>query len=274
MTNTQFYKQYHVFEEAGLRPNEVSILTHLYDRMNLSIQNNNFYDKKYNSYYVIYTREEMAQRIHLSLSTITRVCKRLVKLGWLVLKSQFNAPNRVFLPHFILPKTHARHNEQPKTSECTSNQTELNHTNQFTNDTDDTGELTNKISNDKFNALGDSLITQGGLSKHVVEVLKVYAFGDCKTLYDYAGLIFKAKSFVYNEAKECPNGYRALRFELNETLNQQLPNKLKNIIISANQKAHNVKGYIMRALTNFFEENSNEYLVHCYGKNNIMFKDI
>lgn len=237
MTNTQFYKQYHVFEEAGLKPNEVSILTHLYDRMHLSIQNNNFYDKKYNGYFVIYTREEMAQRINLSMSTITRICKHLVKLGWIVLKQQFNAPNRVFLPHFILPKTHERHHEEPKSSKCDYNQTELNHTNQFTNDTDDTKPSPEKYqAADELDVLGDSLIEKGGLSPKLVNILKVYAFGSRQKLYEYAGLIFKAKNFVYQEAKRCENGYGALRFEMNASINQQLTTKIKSIIINANKK--------------------------------------
>ncbi|WP_225442065.1 helix-turn-helix domain-containing protein [Lentilactobacillus hilgardii] len=68
--------------------------------MQASTKNKDFFSKKFNDYYVIYTRDELAMKLGVNVSTITEVFKRLVKKGYLVMKHQFNGATKLFLPKF------------------------------------------------------------------------------------------------------------------------------------------------------------------------------
>lgn len=80
--------------------NEILIYSLLEDRMQASTKNKDFFSKKFNDYYVIYTRDELATKLGVNVSTITEVFKRLVKKGYLVMKHQFNGASKLFLPKF------------------------------------------------------------------------------------------------------------------------------------------------------------------------------
>lgn len=96
--NCTFKKQYDAFAEEGLNPTEVCILTNIYNRYQLSVQHSDFFDRSQNDYYVIYTGKDLAKELNVSVSTIKREIKTLVKKQWLQIKRAFNRVNLIFIP--------------------------------------------------------------------------------------------------------------------------------------------------------------------------------
>lgn len=101
--NFTFKKQYDAFAEDGLNPTEVCILTNIYNRYQLSIQHSDFFDHNQNDYYVIYTGKDLAKELNVSVSTIKREIKTLVKKQWLQIKRAFNRVNLIFIPQCRKP---------------------------------------------------------------------------------------------------------------------------------------------------------------------------
>lgn len=101
--NCTFKKQYDAFAEEGLNPTEVCILTNIYNRYQLSVQHSDFFDHNQNDYYVIYTGKDLAKELNVSVSTIKREIKILVKKHWLQIKRAFNRVNLIFIPQCRKP---------------------------------------------------------------------------------------------------------------------------------------------------------------------------
>ena len=101
--NCTFKKQYDAFAEEGLNPTEVCILTNIYNRYQLSVQHSDFFDRNQNDYYVIYTGKDLAKELNVSVSTIKREIKMLVKKHWLQIKRAFNRVNLIFIPQCRKP---------------------------------------------------------------------------------------------------------------------------------------------------------------------------
>lgn len=101
--NCTFKKQYDAFAEEGLNPTEVCILTNIYNRYQLSVQHSDFFDRNQNDYYVIYTGKDLAKELNVSVSTIKREIKTLVKKHWLQIKRAFNRVNLIFIPQCRKP---------------------------------------------------------------------------------------------------------------------------------------------------------------------------
>lgn len=101
--NCTFKKQYDAFAEEGLNPTEVCILTNIYNRYQLSVQHSDFFDRNQNDYYVIYTGKDLAKELNVSVSTIKREIKTLVKKQWLQIKRAFNRVNLIFIPQCRKP---------------------------------------------------------------------------------------------------------------------------------------------------------------------------
>lgn len=101
--NCTFKKQYDAFAEEGLNPTEVCILTNIYNRYQLSVQHSDFFDHNQNDYYVIYTGKDLAKELNVSVSTIKREIKTLVKKHWLQIKRAFNRVNLIFIPQCRRP---------------------------------------------------------------------------------------------------------------------------------------------------------------------------
>lgn len=101
--DSTFKKQYDAFAEDGLNPTEVCILTNIYNRYQLSVQHSNFFDRNQNDFYVIYTGKDLAKELNVSVSTIKREIKTLVKKQWLQIKRAFNRVNLIFIPQCRKP---------------------------------------------------------------------------------------------------------------------------------------------------------------------------
>lgn len=98
MISTHFQKLYTDFFKAGLNPTEVALLTVIYNRNQLSMNNPKFYDKQLNDHYVVYPIADLKAEINVSESTIKRTLKTLEKKGWIILKrSKLSRVNLIFI---------------------------------------------------------------------------------------------------------------------------------------------------------------------------------
>lgn len=98
MISTHFQKLYTDFFKAGLNPTEVALLTVIYNRNQLSMNNPKFYDKELDDYYVIYPVADLKAEINVSESTIKRTLKTLENKGWIILKrSKVSRVNLIFI---------------------------------------------------------------------------------------------------------------------------------------------------------------------------------
>lgn len=98
MISTHFQKLYTDFFKAGLNPTEVALLTVIYNRNQLSINNPKFYDKELDDHYVVYPVADLKAEINVSESTIKRTLKTLEKKGWIILKrSKISRVNLIFI---------------------------------------------------------------------------------------------------------------------------------------------------------------------------------
>ena len=263
--------------------NEILIYSLLEDRMQASTKNKDFFSKKFNDYYVIYTRDELAMKLGVNVSTITEVFKRLVKKGYLVMKHQFNGATKLFLPKFeneTSPEANhdsvKREIQRPEIGKPNSSRT-LNSNNKQTYNTNDTCSEINskkiiaitqkekqaakqkKLNELEINALSSSLETKAGFSKRTVNMLKALSFNDPKKLYQLSGMVFKAKNIVKKQAKNVINSHLALSFETNDRY-ENMAVDIQRIVMTANRsKKSNVEGYIFSSLVNYFQEAVNDY---------------
>ncbi|MCL0330673.1 MarR family transcriptional regulator [Apilactobacillus xinyiensis] len=252
--NNQFIKLYTEFEEKGLKPNEISVLAHLYDRMNLSVNNGNFYDRKHNGYYVIYTREELAEQINLNASTITRIIKKLASLGWIIVKKGFNAPNRFFLPHFVLPKSHKVQNTPTEIAKCNTIQTELKHTNNYTNNTVNTVSAVKTAP--RVSEIDNWIKTTHAVVKLTLPTLnsiREFCNGNIEKCKYVVRLVLNARNSIarkYGLVKS-----ELSQFESNKNLQNGLFEQLEHIFSYV--KKHGFKqyaGYVTNALKDYFRD--------------------
>lgn len=252
ITMGNFVKLHLEFEKAGFKPNVVSALSHFYNRMNLSIENG-LYDEKQHAYYIRYSREELAKEINLDKSTITRIFKKLVAAGWIIIKQQFNASNKIFLPKFSLPKSHALQNETSKVAKCNSNKTYLTKTTKHNNKQVNTESVAE-------NYAGESKLTQWiqstnsviGLTLSTLKVIKSFSknkIDDCKHI---VRIILNARNSV---AKEHGVSKTAVtQFKSNKRLQDDLGKQLNHIFSYIQKRGYtSYYGYLTNSLKDYFK---------------------
>ncbi|MCL0330553.1 winged helix-turn-helix transcriptional regulator [Apilactobacillus xinyiensis] len=107
--NNQFVKLYTELLDRGLNANEAVAYSLIHDRMQSSVQRADFLDKKEQAYYVIYTHDELAEKLHISVRTASKIIGKLVKMELIRIKRQFNKASKIFIDGFEVAKndTHA-----------------------------------------------------------------------------------------------------------------------------------------------------------------------
>lgn len=282
----QFAKLYLDLLEEDFTTTEIVAYTLLSDRMESSVKRREFFDKKELASYIIFTREELSAKLHVSSRTVTNIFKKLADRGLIVIKRQFNKANRIFIPGFesieATPVTEkplepADSNESENTAVPNEQNLQVNYpdSNHF-NQTDNTSNTANdnfagvidpkttkKIQERKteLDILADSLHTQAGIPADAVQILKDLSYGDPKRLHEYGSLIFKAKSAELKRAIDVPDGYASLRFETNHLLSESFAENIKRILFMAQKKLnHNWQGYAVTSLRNYFGTVANAYL--------------
>lgn len=255
----QFSKLYADFAAAGLEPAEQITMAHLYDRMELSKQNNGFYDNKEHAYYITFSRDELSDLLNVSVGTITRVFKSLRKKGWIITKQRFNASNRIFLPKSLECK-----NETSKVQKSNSNQTEPNQPKREQYDKHDTNKDVDDL---KLDGIANSIINKAGFSPRVASMLKTLSFNKPDKLHYYVKLILKSKRTALRYS--VPKSSELRQFETNPLLNDKLEQSLEPIIRNANRKAKNSYGYMLKSFRNLFEEAIDERSQQLHHNDNI-----
>uniref|UniRef100_UPI00403F1B39 replication initiator protein A n=1 Tax=Lentilactobacillus hilgardii TaxID=1588 RepID=UPI00403F1B39 len=221
------------FKDSNLKgANEILTYSLLCDRMKASKNNKDFFDKKFDDSYIIFKREELAEYLDVTVKTVTKILKSLVKKGYLIVKHQFNAASKLFLPKFENEKSTSMPVREEITSpfgnNLPSNKSTLTDK-QITDNTRDTCSATNSlkdynitqkpkskpvvqkpdqnkvIKQAELDVIANSLVTKVHLPKQAVNIMKTFSFGDPQKLYAYAGLLFKAKSAVSKQAKSVQN---------------------------------------------------------------------
>ncbi|KRM67575.1 hypothetical protein FD06_GL000726 [Apilactobacillus ozensis DSM 23829 = JCM 17196] len=250
-----------ILHNQALNSDEKLALSLIMDRMKSSVKRSEFFDRKRQAHYVIYSVDELAQTLNIGKNTAVKILKHLATLGLIIKQRVFSHATRIFLPDTKPSKnTQSLHSTITKSQKVTSNQNTFNQ-NKSTDDTNDTNNNVEKLNHDALDTLAAGLVQQGGLPKRLVEILQVYAFGSRDKLYEYASLIFKAKHAVSKRASRfIENAYSPFRFEINHLLTEKLTASMQSIIVNANRKAHNPNGYIMRACMQLFDEQANAYL--------------
>lgn len=256
----KFSKLFEEFSDAGLSPAEQVVLTRLYDRMSLSEGNSNFYDKQHNAYYVTYSREDMADKLNVSLNTVTNIFKSLKKKGWVIVKQRFNSTNRIFLPVSLETK-----NCTSETQKLVSNNTKTNNTNKKTSYNN--YDTKNSVDSLELDGIAKSLTNKAGFSPRLVSQLKILSFNKPATLYEYGKIILKAKRIALRYSVAKNSSLR--RFETNPLLNEYLENHTEPIIRNANRTANNKYGYMIKSFERLFEEAIDDYSQKLHDNNDV-----
>lgn len=98
----QFIRQFNFFEKKGFNPTKCSILNHLYDRMESSIKRPlDYFDTDKRAFFIIYSNEQMAKDINVSVRTVASYMDQLVDEKWITrYNTKTNATYRIFIPRF------------------------------------------------------------------------------------------------------------------------------------------------------------------------------
>ena len=91
-----FMVRFATLEKADLKPTEALAFGLIDNRMVSSEMRQEFFDDKINAYYVIYTHEEMAKRLNVSVRSIGRAMKSLIQKGLVKIKKTMQA-DRIFI---------------------------------------------------------------------------------------------------------------------------------------------------------------------------------
>ncbi|GAA6237203.1 replication initiator protein A [Apilactobacillus micheneri] len=231
---------------------------YLYDRMQSSIKRREFFDKKENTYYVIYTVEEMIKDLGVSRNTVINVYKKLAELGYVIKKKVFNGATRFFLPHFHDDNVDSK---PAQVDSSNSNQTNSNHNTTKTAVTAGVNiHHQNKPVNisefDLMQNVVDGLKAKAAFEPALINTLVKYS-ENAHCLYQYAQLIFKTKKSSLKRAlkRDYSEAKKALHFETNCYMQDDLVKTMRNLIIQTktNHKLHNKTAYIAKSLYKFFD---------------------
>ena len=269
---TKFYKMYEQFEESGLKPTQVSVMAHLYDRMSLSIKND-FKDEN-GEYFVIYTVKTLAEKINVDSSTISRVFSSLEKSGWIEIKRSRKAD----VPNFIkLPKYDFNELEEAVVEDNSSESRETNVSSMLQNAMSGVAKCnasyTNNIYTDKhINTVNtekpenDFKIDQQrklqmwenatlniGLRKSAVDRIKLFSKNNVIVCKAVVRIILNARNSVA-KANGLENSKES-QFESNLNLQYGLTSKLDHIFRYIEKNGYkDYAGYLTNALKPYFEK--------------------
>ncbi|TPR13741.1 hypothetical protein DY052_07715 [Apilactobacillus timberlakei] len=247
----KFIKQYSYFMKLGLKPNEASVISLINDRMNLSFGNKDFYDKKEHAYFVIFLREDLAKLTNLAECTISRILIRLDKRKILKKKSQFNAPNKYFLPKFILNKTHALQKSRSHVAKSDNNHTDLSQTDNSLDNTVNTENSEFKTESDIKSWIEDT--KRIGFTETTLKTIAKFCKHNYEECYNMVDKIKIARNTIVN--KYGLKNKNITSFETNKNIVNGLGAKLQHIFSTITRK--NFKsygGYVVNSLKEFFTE--------------------
>ncbi|MHA8263806.1 hypothetical protein ACYATO_08980 [Lactobacillaceae bacterium Melli_B3] len=251
-----------LINNPNITNDEVIAYSLLCDRMRSSKRSRSFFDIKLNDYYVIYTINEMAKKLKVSVRKVNHIFKKLVTLGLLAKKKQFSRADKLFLPKFSDPlqepaenvKTQSLHQINAesaglKTQNLQPNQSDLNHNNQSEIDTVNTSEP-EKETNPAIEKWKHAVCNKIKIQKIVVERILKFTHNDVKKAHKIIGIILKAKNNIAKQNDLSSNPIS--RFENNTNLGTKLALKLSHIFNYLPANLEEQCKYLMSAMKTFF----------------------
>ncbi|MBW1606125.1 hypothetical protein [Lactobacillus sp. Sy-1] len=245
-----------LIQNHDLTNDEIVAYALLCDRMKSSRTSRQFYDSKLNDFYVIYTLEQMADSLKVSVRKVGQIFNKLVKLGFVTKKKQFSKADKLFLPKFTEPDQQnlpvvAANSATPQTQKLQTNQSHQNQKNQSEIDTvntvDHQPQRYSSIEKWKNSVCGKLHVDQ-----MVVDQILDFTKNDLTRAHQIMGIILNAKTNVakINGLIKSPK----TRFENNTNLGSKLAVKLKHIFSYLPAKLEEQAKYLMTALKTFFTE--------------------
>lgn len=283
--------------DKGLNLQEAVVYSILNDRMKSSRRRlTQFFDKKRNDFYVIFTQTEMADLIHKSERTVNSVYAALENKGFITKAKQFDKADKIFLPiakHLIysIPAKLAGLQLQKLRPNHLTLSTNIFRTTVNTINTGVTAQRGDKspvvqesesqaqpqvqdqtvldqqrderINNAAMDSLQTSLMDQAGVPEDAAQLIRDLSYNDPKRFYEINGLVFKAKKQEEKLAVAAlgSRGYDALRFEENDFLRESFNENIARILINAYKKNRNeYQAYTRVSLQNYFGQVANDWL--------------
>lgn len=268
--------------DKSLNGNPTQVFSAIYNRLGLSVQNGeDFFDRKENRYYVVYTYSDLAELINQSTKTISRIMDKLVEAGLIFRKKCFNGTYKLFpsLPDAVKEKflghskkdvaTDAPQQVEsadtiPADKKSSSNKTNsllnylnFNHLKLRSNNTNNS-KINENIDNVEI-AAEESTLLSYGMPQNLIDTLVSLSYGSAKKLTNYAKLIMNAKKKVYrdlNYRKE-PLARTATMFESNEFIKDRINREVSRIILYVGKKYHDQESMdkvMFTSFKNFFQE--------------------
>ncbi|MCL0312904.1 MarR family transcriptional regulator [Apilactobacillus sp. TMW 2.2459] len=245
--NNQFIKHYIQFEEDGLNPTEVSVMSHLYNYGELSIKNNWI---KNGMVFVKYLRESLANQINVSKDTITRTVQALEEKGWIVAQRQRNAATVYFLPKYqsdsLVRKTQIA---SPENANCNQNYTDFNYLHSNTVNTGNDVQTTPVV--DRVQQWAKATKQKVGLTFTSIQAIQKFCKNNVEKCKQVVRLILNARNSVAkaNRLVKQP----VAQFESNQNIINGLAQQLDHIFSYAVKLPQsNYAGYVTNALKAYF----------------------
>ncbi|UQS86149.1 replication initiator protein A (plasmid) [Nicoliella spurrieriana] len=248
-----------LINNPDLSNDEIIAYSLLCDRMKSSRTNQQFYDSKLNDFYVIYTLDQMAKDLKVSVRKVGQIFNKLVQNGFLTKKKQFSRADKLFLPKFNNIDPANRQDLQavdaksasPQTQKLQTNHSQENQKNQSEFNTVNT---TNQANTNYSPIAKWKQSVCGKLKVHelVIDQILQYTHQNLKQAHKIMGIILNAKA---NIAKK--NGLLnspISRFENNSNLGTKLAVKLKHVFSYFPANLNEQQRYLMASMKTFFLE--------------------
>ena len=240
---TQFTKVYNELFNQGCKPNQAMVLAIIYDRMESSRQRVNFYSDTYNDYFVIYTYEELANELNLSISSVRRVISNCVENGYLIVHHINNRVNGIFMTKkskniagFDDIEVPTKNNASVQNEQVSVQNEQLIKLNNYTKKTNVTDITEN---------LKSSIVQKMNLPQSTVNGLDHLVKHNNKQLHHIISILLKAKARVN---KELP---QTINFEDNN-IQKVISSNVYGIVKRA-LKTKNVDAYLFASFVRMFK---------------------
>ncbi|WP_299515949.1 replication initiator protein A [uncultured Rummeliibacillus sp.] len=252
----QFIKTPTFLFNEGLTGNEILVYSLINDRMQSSVKRESFYDNENMDYYVIFTREELAEKINASEKTISRCLNHLISKGLITLKRQFNSASKIFLPYFEKPFEYTDTNSQDKLSDTVRPNCPLNQTNTKHIQDNNTVNTEPTVFNFKYSAIDawkQATEAKIKLPSDAVDTIAKFTNGNVNDAKNVVKCLLSARNVVARQ-NDLANS-EVSQFETNDNIQSKLNSKLINIFEYIKEHQYTeFNGYLIASLKTFFVE--------------------
>lgn len=316
MTFKQQYIPFYegVFNREDLTMNEAVAYSCILDRWDSSKKRSMFFDEKELAYYVIYTLEQIAKRIHTGLHTAGNVLKKIEAKGLIQRKKQFNKADKIFIKtdlrkafeYNVCSKIECPYVQKLKpnhltlitksfssTSDTSNTATaEINIQKNVVQETVDqkskeqgtqavhvesNTERNSRIKTRVLATLATTLVKFNGIPEDAVEAMKDFSYGEPGKLHHIDSLINKAKSNVRKQIKRqgVSGAHAATTFENNTVIRDTFATAITRILSRATlNKVDNFDRFVMRSLITYFEGSAAEYLLESSKRKTVSYSHL